>query len=142
MINVSIIIGRLTKDPSYKYYEKTKKQRCTFRVAVPKGWFSDKADFVPITVWGKDAAKCRDNLFKGNWVAVQGKLTSRYFKDKKDKSVFILELESNEVFFIDKSKSKTKESKDSNMPDLSQLPFSNLDLDQIKFYLDTPTDKD
>ncbi|AMM44943.1 single-stranded DNA-binding protein [Bacillus phage SP-15] len=135
MFNVTIIIGRLTKNPSYKYFEKSKSHRCTFKVAVPKGWFSSEADFIPIVVWGKDAVKCRDNLSKGNWIALQGKLSSRNYKNAQNMTVYVVEVEAKEVFFIDRGKSK-----DDKGPDLSQLPFANLDTSQFKFALEESSD--
>lgn len=134
MINLGIFIGRLTKDPTYKYFESTNKHKCTFKIAVPEGWFSDKADFIPVVVWGNDATKCRDNLSKGNWIAVQGRFRSRNFKNAKKERVFVLELHTDKVFFIDRGKSK------GGKPDLASLPFSNLDVNQFTFSLEESED--
>ncbi|WJZ23561.1 primosome [Listeria phage LIS04] len=123
MINTVVLVGRLTKDPKYQHFKKNDTHRCKFTLAVPRGWYSDEADFIPVVVWKKLALKCRDNLAKGSLVTVKGKMRSRSFQDSNKSKVFIVELEAEDVVYSGKKSSNTS----------SPESFDNLDLDKFKF---------
>ena len=79
MNNVTLI-GRLTRDP-----ERTDRSNtiiCNFSIAVDRP--KEGADFIRITVFGKQAENCSQYLAKGRQVAVQGHIqTGSYQKDGK-----------------------------------------------------------
>lgn len=83
MLNKVIIIGRLTRDPEVKYTPSTGNAMAKFTVAC-EGYGKDAdADFVPVTVWGKQAESCGTYLVKGSLVAVEGRFSSSKGKDDK-----------------------------------------------------------
>lgn len=79
-MNHVILTGRLTRDP-----ERTDRSStiiCNFSIAVDRP--KEGADFIRITVFGKQAENCSQYLAKGRQVAVQGHIqTGSYNKDGK-----------------------------------------------------------
>lgn len=86
-------IGRLTRDPEVKY-SPTGVPTTKFQIAIDRGYGENKkTDFIPITVFGRDAApdgtsrsqlaeNCAQYLTKGKLAGVTGSL--RYSSWEKD----------------------------------------------------------
>ena len=126
-INHVILIGRLTRDPELKFLQ-SGKAVCKFTLAVDKPFGDKEADFIPITVWGKIAEACGNNLNKGRLVAVSGRLQIRTY-EKDGQKRYITEVVAGEVKFLDFKKGESKqESKASDEPD-----FGEINLDDLPF---------
>lgn len=104
MLNVVVLIGRLTKDPELRYTT-SGKAVATLRLAVDRGTTNaqgeKETDFVDCTVWERQAESAANYLQKGRQVAVQGRLQIRQFeKDgaKREKA----EVVCTSVRFLDK----------------------------------------
>ena len=84
-MNQVILIGRLTRDVELSYTRSTQQPVAKFTLAVdkPRREGQDQgADFIRITVWGKQAETCERYLSKGRQAAVQGRIqTGSYTKD-------------------------------------------------------------
>ncbi|OGR94655.1 MAG: hypothetical protein A2016_10695 [Elusimicrobia bacterium GWF2_62_30] len=87
-INQVMIAGRLTRDPELRF---TQKQQgvVSLSVAVNRrfqdaasGEWKDDVTFVPVTVWGPAAERCKDKMKKGSPVLVEGRLTASEYTDK------------------------------------------------------------
>lgn len=77
-MNYVILIGRLTRDP--ERVDRSSTTICNFTLAVDR--MKEGADFIRITVFGKQAENCSQYLAKGRQVAVQGRIqTGSYQKD-------------------------------------------------------------
>lgn len=83
-----MIAGRLTRDPELRF---TQKQQgvVSLSVAVNRryqdpasGEWKDDTTFVPVTVWGPAAERCKEKMHKGNPVLVEGRLTASEYTDK------------------------------------------------------------
>ena len=121
------MIGRLTRDPELKFLQ-SGKAVCKFTLAVDKPFGDKEADFIPITVWGKTAEACGNNLNKGRLVAVSGRLQIRTY-EKDGQKRYITEVVAGEVKFLDFKKGESKqESKASDEPD-----FGEINLDDLPF---------
>ena len=122
-MNVTILIGRLTKDPETKYTQ-SGKAVCNFTLAVDREFSKEKeADFIPVVVWNKTAEACGNNLAKGRLVAVQGRLQVRSY-DKDGSKRYVTEVIANQVQFLDWGKGKGKpEEPGATEIDLNDLPF-------------------
>ena len=117
MMNQTILIGRLVKDPEMRMTQGgtavTK-----FTLAVDRSLSKEKkkeaeekgyptADFIPIEVWGKLAETCAKYLSKGKRAAVQGNInTGSYEKDGV--RVYTTNVRANEVKFLDWGDSQQK----------------------------------
>lgn len=125
-MNHVILIGRLTRDPEVKFLQ-SGKAVCKFTLAVDKPFGDKEADFIPVTVWGKIAEACGNNLGKGRLVAVAGRLQIRsYEKDGQNRR--IAEVVASEVKFLDYKKSEKPANKTSDGPN-----FGEIDLDDLPF---------
>ena len=128
MLNKSIIIGRLTKDPELKYTQNGIAVT-NFTVAVNRNFKNQQgeqeADFIPVVVWRKLAETCCQYLGKGRLVAVSGKIQTRSYDDKDGIRRYITEIVADEVQFLD-YKDKKDDSIDGFAPighDEDDLPF-------------------
>ncbi|MDA8244877.1 MAG: single-stranded DNA-binding protein [Elusimicrobia bacterium] len=87
-LNQVMIAGRLTRDPELRF---TQKQQgvVSLSVAVNRryqdqasGEWKDDTTFVPVTVWGPAAERCKEKMRKGSPVLVEGRLTASEYTDK------------------------------------------------------------
>lgn len=89
MLNRSILIGRLTKDPELRYTQNGTAV-CTFSVAVDRGYKNAEGkyevDFINIKVWRKQGENCANYLSKGKLVAIDGRIETEAYKDKNGNS--------------------------------------------------------
>lgn len=102
-MNSVVLIGRLTKDPEISYTPQNQTAVCKFTIAVdrPKQNGEDKgADFIRITVWGKQAESCNKYLNKGKQVAVNGRIQTGSYKNKDGVSVYTTDIIADRVEFL------------------------------------------
>lgn len=93
MLNKSVLVGRLTKDPAY--YKKGEIIISTFCLAVERGYKTKDGtiavDFIVCKAFGKLAHNIHEYTKKGHLVALTGQIQSRaYVKD--DKKHYITEI--------------------------------------------------
>ncbi|MBQ3142223.1 MAG: single-stranded DNA-binding protein [Bacilli bacterium] len=85
MLNQTILVGRLTKDPELLETDNGKK-RTSFVLAVSRQYKNTEGtydtDFIRCILWNNIAAKTCDYCKKGDIVGIKGRLeTSSYEKD-------------------------------------------------------------
>ena len=83
-MNVVTIIGRTTKEPEVRHIPDSQLAVASFTVAIdrPKKGEEKKTDFPRVKAFGKTAELCEKYMFKGQLVAVQGRIqTGSYEKD-------------------------------------------------------------
>ncbi len=93
-------VGRLTKDPEVRY---TPQQMAVarFNVAIDDGYGDNKrTNFIPVTVFGKQAEACEKYLAKGRMVAVEGKIQTGSY-DKDGRKVYTTDVIANRVEFLE-----------------------------------------
>lgn len=78
--NLSVIMGNLTRDPELRYTAQ-EKAVTTLNVAVNRVYTDPKTgekventDFIPVSVWGRQAENCVEYLEKGSGVYIEGRL--------------------------------------------------------------------
>ena len=84
MVNVVVLIGRLTKDPEVKYTAGEKPTAfARFSSAVNDGYGgNERTSFINIVAFGKQAENCERFLSKGRQVGITGRIqTGSYEKD-------------------------------------------------------------
>ena len=105
MMNVVVLIGRLTKDPELRYTP-SGKAVCQFRLAVDRGTSSaqgeKEADFFDVVVWEKQAENCANYLSKGRLVAVNGRLQSRSYDAQDGTRRTVTEVVARDVRFLER----------------------------------------
>lgn len=108
MLNRTILIGRLTKDPELRYTS-SGVATCSFTLAVDRPTSKDRekeTDFIPIVVWRQLAETCTNYLRKGRLAAVEGRIQVRTYDNSEGKRVYVTEVIADNVRFLE---SPTKE---------------------------------
>jgi len=87
MFNKVVLIGRLTKDPELRYTN-TNIPVCSFSLAVNRPFVSNNndknVDFFNCTAWRKQAENVAKYVNKGSMVAIEGRLQTRDYMDRKN----------------------------------------------------------
>ena len=102
-MNNAVLIGRLTKDPELSYTPNNQTPVCRFTIAVdrPRRNGEDMgADFIRITVWGKQAENCDRYISKGRQVGVSGRIQTGSYKNREGITVYTTEIVADRVEFL------------------------------------------
>jgi single-strand DNA-binding protein len=101
-MNNVVLIGRLTKDPELRYIPESQNAVATFTIAVDRPMAKEKtADFIRITVFGKQAENCERFLTKGRLVGIQGRLQTGSYKNKEGATVYTTDVVADRVEFLE-----------------------------------------
>ena len=110
-MNSVVLIGRLTRDPELSYTpDQTAVAHFTLAVDRIK---RDEADFIRITVFGRQAENCDRYLAKGRQAAVLGRIQTGSYKDRNGNTVYTTDVIADRVEFLNsaqESSSKPVES--------------------------------
>lgn len=123
-MNSVILIGRLARNTELSYTPNTQTAVCRFTIAVdrPKKNGQDQgADFIRITVWGRQAENCDKYLNKGSQVAVQGRIQTGSYKNNEGVTVYTTDVVAEHVEFLSGSGSQSG-SQNGNYGDSANLP--------------------
>ena len=102
-MNSVILIGRLTRDPELRYTPEPQTAVANFTLAVdrPRRDGQDQgADFIRITVWGKQAETCDRYLRKGRQAAVMGRIQTGSYKNRNGETVYTTDVVADRVEFL------------------------------------------
>lgn len=101
-MNNVVLIGRLTKDPELRYIPESQNAVATFTLAVDRPFSKEKqADFIRITVFGKQAENCERFLSKGRMAGIQGRLQTGSYKNKEGATVYTTDVVADRVEFLE-----------------------------------------
>jgi single-strand DNA-binding protein len=124
-----ILIGNLGADPEMRYTP-TGKAVTSFRIATnyryttAGGETRDETDWYRITVWGRQAEPCNQNLSKGQQVYVEGRLHAREWQTQDGLTRTSLDVTADRVVFLSKSSGAAP------IPDEGDLTPGDLPFDQ------------
>lgn len=111
MMNRTILIGRLTKDPDLRYSPQGTAM-CNFTLAVNRNFKNQQgeyeADFINIVTFRKQAENVAQYLKKGSLAGVDGRLQSRSYENNQGQRVFVTEVVADSVQFLDAKNGKNK----------------------------------
>lgn len=103
-MNKVILIGRLTKDVELRYTQTNNTAVASFSLAVNRKFVKHgeerQADFFNIIAWNKLAENISKYLFKGNQVAISGRLETRSWDDPNGQKHYVTEVIAEEIDFI------------------------------------------
>jgi single-strand DNA-binding protein len=101
-LNNVVLIGRLTKDPELRYIPESQNAVATFTLAVDRPFAKEKqADFIRITVFGKQAENCERFLTKGKMAGIQGRIQTGSYKNKEGATVYTTDVVADRVEFLE-----------------------------------------
>lgn len=102
-MNQIVLIGRLTANPELSYTPNSQTAVCRFTLAVdrPRREGQDQgADFIRITVWGRQAENCDRYLAKGRQAAVLGRIQTGSYKNREGVTVYTTDVVADRVEFL------------------------------------------
>ena len=109
MLNQTVIVGRLVKDPELKETDAGCKVT-NIILAVPRSFKNSsgeyETDFVACTLWRGIAENTVEYCKKGDLLGVKGRVQSRSYEDEEEKRHFLMEIVAEKVTFLS---SKNKE---------------------------------
>lgn len=119
MINRTILIGRMTKDPELRRTGQGNAV-ASFNLAVNRNFKSNdgqqEADFIPCVCWNKLAENIDTYCSKGSLVGVEGSLRSRNYENSQGQKVFVVELLCDSVQFLETKRDKQPVAQSYNQP--------------------------
>lgn len=129
MLNRSILIGRLTRDPELRYTP-AGVAVTQFTLAVDRPFSNNgekEADFIPVVTWRQTAEACANFLRKGRLCAVEGRIQVRNYENNEGKRVYVTEVIADNVRFLERGEQQeSTQSRDDGKPiDIADddLPF-------------------
>lgn len=108
MLNRSILIGRLTRDPELRYTP-SGVATASFNLAVDRQFGDKETDFIPIVTWRQTAEACANYLRKGRLCAVEGRIQVRNYENNEGKRVYVTEVVADNVRFLERGEQQQSE---------------------------------
>lgn len=109
MLNKSILMGRLTRDPELRYTN-SNTPVVTFSIAVDRNYSGNngerQTDFIDIVAWRKTAEFVSQWFTKGQMIVVVGSIQSRRWQDKNGNNRTSIEVVADEVQFGESKRSR------------------------------------
>ena len=117
MMNRTVLVGRLTKDPDLRYTANGTAV-AQFTLAVNRTFTNQQgereADFINIVVWKKAAENAANYLKKGSLAGVDGRIQSRSYDGQDGKRVYVTEVVADSVQFLEPKNQNTGSQGQSN----------------------------
>ena len=103
MLNVVVLMGRLTADPEVKTTPNGNSV-CSFSIAVNRSHDREKTDFVDVVAWRNTAEFVGKYFSKGQMIVVKGALQTRTYEDKEGQKRKVTEVLAENVEFGESKK--------------------------------------
>lgn len=102
MFNHVGLLGRLAQEPEIRYTPNGKPvANFDLAVPVPSKNKDTPPDYIPIIAWDKWAEFCGKYLTKGRQIVVEGRITTRKWKDNDGKHRKAVEVTASRIYFAD-----------------------------------------
>ena len=103
MLNHSVIMGRLVRDPEIRRTN-TGKAVTSFTIACDKPGKDSGASFIECVAWEKTAEFVSNYFAKGSAIIVEGRLESRQYEAKDGQKRTVTEVVVSQAHFCEKKK--------------------------------------
>jgi single-strand DNA-binding protein len=100
-MNKFIGIGRITKDIELAY---TQDGKAVAKYTLAINGYNDTTDFLNCVTWNKQAENLKKYCGKGSQIAVEGRVSVRNYENKEGKKVYVTEIVTNNIMFLDSKK--------------------------------------
>ena len=136
MLNKTILIGRLTKDPELRHTA-TETTVTSFTLAVNRN-FKNKdgnydADFINIQAWRKLAELAANSLHKGSLIAVTGRIQTGRYEANDGTMRYTTDVVADEITFLEKRNSAQNNTESSENTGIPVDGFNPIDDDDLPF---------
>lgn len=104
MLNQTILMGRLTRDPETRFIQGSNNSVTRFNLAVERDYKAaneerPKTDFINCTAWNKTGEFIAKYFRKGSMIAVTGSIETGSYDDRDGKKVYTTEVKVNKASF-------------------------------------------
>ena len=103
MLNHSVIMGRLVRDPEIRRTN-SGKAVTSFTIACDKPGKDSGASFIECVAWEKTAEFISNYFLKGSAILVEGRLESRQYETKDGQKRTVVEVVVSQAHFCEKKK--------------------------------------
>lgn len=104
MINRTVLVGRLTRDPELRVSQNNVSVT-TFNLAVNRPFTSkdgdQQADFINCVTFRKQAENVNQYVRKGSLVGIDGRIQTRNYENKEGQRVYVTEVVCDSVQFLE-----------------------------------------
>lgn len=135
MLNRTVLVGRLTKDPELRTTQNGVNVG-TFTLAVNRTFTNAQgereADFINVVVFKKQAENVKNYLSKGSLAGVDGRLQTRNYENKDGQRVFVTEVVADSVQFLEPKNNNQQQNNNYQQQGQTQTgnnPFDNTEED-------------
>ncbi|MBN1954494.1 MAG: single-stranded DNA-binding protein [Anaerolineae bacterium] len=104
-LNKVMIIGNLGRDPEMRYTP-SGRPVTSFSVATTRGWTNaegerrEETEWFNVVAWGNLAEICKQHLYKGRQVYIEGRLQTRGWEDAEGKKHYRTELVAHDMILL------------------------------------------
>lgn len=124
MINNSVLVGRLTKDPDLRYTS-SGSAVATFTLAVNRNFTNAngnrEADYINCVIWRKPAENFANMTHKGSLVGIVGRIQTRSYDNQQGQRVYVTEVVCENFQLLEsKNASETRSNQPSSPQDNPQ----------------------
>jgi len=117
MINRTVLVGRLTRDPELRYTQGGTAV-ASFTVAVNRTFTNSQgereADFINCTIWRKAAENFANLVHKGSLVGIDGRLQTRNYENKQGNRVYVTEVVVDNFSLLESRNANSSDSTNDN----------------------------
>lgn len=106
MLNHSVIMGRLVRDPELRRTGNNKAVT-SFTIACDKPGKDSGASFIDCVAWEKTADFINNYFVKGSAIIVEGRLESRQYETKEGQKRTVTEVVVSQAHFCEKKKEES-----------------------------------
>lgn len=117
-LNVTVIVGNLTKDPELKH-SNNQNAICTFSIANNRSYMKndqkvEDVSFFEIVTWSKLAEICNEYLKKGSQVIVEGRLKQNRWTDQSGNNRSKVIINANNIQFLTRQDKNNNQNQSEN----------------------------
>ena len=117
MINRTVLVGRLTRDPELRYTQGGTAVT-SFTLAVNRQFTNSQgereADFINCVIWKKAAENFTNFTHKGSLVGIDGRLQTRNYENKQGQRVYVTEVVAENFSLLESRKDNSINNDNSN----------------------------
>ena len=131
-LNKVMVIGHLGRDPEMRYTP-SGRPVTTFTVAVSRSWNTadgerrSETEWFNIVSWGNLAEICKQYLYKGQQVYIEGRLQTRRWEDKEGQKHTSVEVVANEMMMLGDRRDNSRQSQEAAQGDEPSEPVTDED---------------
>ena len=119
MINQTVLVGRLTADPTLKYTP-SNVAVATFTLAVNRNRKNEngerEADFINVVIWRQQAENLANWAKKGALIGVTGRIQTRNYENQQGQRVYVTEVVAESFQLLESRSSREGQGGNYNSP--------------------------